>query len=352
MDLDTMDSHFQEIEEVENIPVDRQVLHLLAKHGALNAQELKLAYQKSSLYPKREEWLYLAYRFFMAAGILLVMSGILFFFAYNWGGLHKFAKLGLVQGGIILIAAGLLFFKPSDFVLKLGLTAISVLIGIFLAVYGQIYQTGADAYNLFLGWTLFVTAWVAIAGFPFLWLFYLLLINTTVLLYLDQMVGYWKGDAVFLIVSVLNLVALVIWEYVIKGNRSDWVHALSTRLIGFVVLSALTTAIFVAIFDFRSSNFSGLHIVLYIGCIIGGGIYYSQKVKDVAFVAMIAISILLVVNALLIRIMVNGNDFGGVFFILSMLNIGATIYLVYALISLNKKWNLELINSEIIENDE
>jgi len=344
MDLDAMDSHFQELDDVQNIPVNRQVLHLLAKHGELNAQELKSAYQKSSLYPKREEWLHLAYRFFMAAGILLLMSGIVFFFAYNWGGLHKFAKLGLVQGGIIIIAAGLLFFKPSDFVLKLGLTVISVLVGVFLAVYGQIYQTGADAYNLFLGWTLFVTAWVAIAGFPFLWLFYLLLINTTVLLYLDQMMNYWHEDAVFLVVSFINLVALVIWEYVVKGERNDWVHALSIRLIGFVILSTLTMATFIAIFDFRSSDFSGLHLVLYLACIVGGGIYY-KKVKDIAFVAMIAISVLLVVNAVIIRVVVDGNDFVGVFFILSMLNIGATIALVYGLIRLNKEWNHETLES-------
>ena len=251
MDLDAMDSHFQEIEEVGNVPVDRQVLHLLAKHGELNAQELKLAYQKSSLYPRREEWLDLANRFFMAAGVLLLLSGIIFFFAYNWGDLHKFVKLGLVQSAIVGISLGLLFFKPSDFVLKLGLTAISVLVGIAWAVFGQIYQTGADAYDFFFGWTLFVTAWVAISSFPFLWLFYLLLINITAILFIEQTQSRWDQDSMFLLVCSINTIALVIWEYVIKGDRSDWVHVLCIRLIGVVVIYALTMTVFMAIFDFE-----------------------------------------------------------------------------------------------------
>ena len=83
MDLESIDSHFQEIEDVENIPVDRQVLHLITKHGSLDSKDLQFAFLRSPLYPSKSEWLYLAYRFFMAAGILLLMSGIVFFFAYK-----------------------------------------------------------------------------------------------------------------------------------------------------------------------------------------------------------------------------------------------------------------------------
>ena len=197
MDLESIDSHFQEIEDVENLPTDRQVLRLIAKHGKLNSKELQFAFLESSIYPSRSEWLSLAYRFFMTAGILLLMSGIVFFFAYNWGGLHKFVKLGLVQSGIIAVASGMLFFKPSEFIIKLGLTTISVMTGVLFAVFGQIYQTGADAYDFFLGWTIFITAWVAISSFSFLWFFYLLLINMTITLYLIQVDGVsdsWSGQ--------------------------------------------------------------------------------------------------------------------------------------------------------------
>jgi uncharacterized membrane protein len=341
MDLETVDDHFHEIENVEDVPLNRSVLHLLAKNSKLSAAELKLGYQKSSLYPSPKEWLNIAYRFFLSAGLLLLLSGIIFFFAYNWGSLHKFAKLGLVQAGMLGIAIALLVFKPSDFVLKLGLTAISVLVGIAFAVFGQIYQTGADAYDFFFGWTLFVTAWVAIAGFPFLWFFYLLLINLTISLYLIQVQMHVDGDTLYLIVAFINIVALSIWEYVIKGDRSDWAHNLLTKIIGAVIVTALTIAMVWTIFDFRrNTSLSLLSVLLYFGVIIGGSLYYIKKGKDIGFTAMIAISILIVGNSWIINLFEDVFD-GGLFLLLSIGNIGATIFLVMTLVRINKEWNIE-----------
>ncbi|CAA6822824.1 MAG: Putative membrane protein DUF2157 [uncultured Aureispira sp.] len=341
MDLETVDDHFHTIENVDDIPLNRPVLHLLAKNSKLNATELQVGYQNSSLYPSPKEWLSIAYRFFLSAGLLLFLSGIIFFFAYNWGSLHKFAKLGLVQVGMLGLAIALLVFKPSEFVLKLGLTAISVLVGIAFAVFGQIYQTGADAYDFFLGWTLFVSAWVAIASFPFLWFFYLLLINLTIVLYLTQVQMYDDGDVLGLVVAFLNAIALSIWEYAIKGNRSNWVHGLLTKIIGAVILYALTIVMVWIIFDDRRSmGLSFVSVLFYFGVIIGGSWYYIKKGKEIGFTAMIAISILVVGNAWVIYLFDNIFE-EGLFLLLSIGNIGLTMFLVKKLVQLNKQWNLE-----------
>lgn len=341
MDLETVDDHFHDIENVDDIPLNRSVLHLLAKNSKLNAIELQRGYQKSALYPSPKEWLSIAYRFFLSVGLLLVLSGIIFFFAYNWGSLHKFVKLGLVQAGMLGIAIALLVLKPSDFILKLGLMAISVLVGIAFAVFGQIYQTGADAYDFFFGWTIFVSAWVAIAGFPFLWFFYLLLINLTIYLYLIQVQMYDDADVLCLVIAFINTIALSIWEYVIKGDRSDWVDGLLTKIIGAVIISALTIAMVWTIFDYRRSM--GLSLItglFYFSVIIGGSLYYIKQGKDIGFTAMIAISILIVGNSWIINLFENiFNE--GLFLLLSFGNIGATIFLVTTLVRINKQWNLE-----------
>lgn len=340
MDLETVDDHFHDIENVDDIPLNRTVLHLLAKNSKLNAVQLQLGYQKSLLYPSPQNWLNIAYRFFLSIGLLLFLSGIIFFFAYNWGSLHKFAKLGLVQAGILGIAISLLVFKPSDFILKLGLTAISVLVGIAFAVYGQIYQTGADAYDFFLGWSIFVSAWVAIASFPFLWFFYLILINLTIYLYFIQVQMHIEGDVLFLIVAFINTIALSIWEYVIKGSRANWVHSLLTKIIGAVILTALTIAVVWTIFDFRrSTGLSVINLLFYFGIIVGGSWYYMNKGRDVGFIAMIAISVLVVGNSWLIYIFEDSLD--EVLLLLSIGNIGATAFLVMTLVRINKGWNLE-----------
>lgn len=341
MDLETVDDHFHDIGNVDDIPLNRSVLHLLAKNSKLNAVDLQVGYQKSALYPSPKEWLSIAYRFFLSAGLLLFLSGIIFFFAYNWGALHKFAKLGLVQAGMLGIAIALLTLKPSDFILKLGLTAISVLVGIAFAVFGQIYQTGADAYDFFFGWTIFVAAWVAIAGFPFLWFFFLLLINLTICLYLIQVQMYDDGDVLFLVVALINTIALSIWEYVIKGDRSNWVDGLLTKIIGAVIISSLTMAMVWTIFDYRRSmGLSLVSVLFYFSVIIGGSWYYIKKGKDIGFTAMIAISALIVGNAWIVNLFDNMFD-DGLFLLLSFGNIGATIFLVRTLIQINKQWNLE-----------
>jgi uncharacterized membrane protein len=88
----------------------------------------------------------------LVLGAGLVLSRILFFFAYNWNALSRWSRFG-----IILVSPGW-FHSWSDWkgLDTLGgqalLTASSVLLGIFLAVFGQVYQTGADAWTFFVGW--------------------------------------------------------------------------------------------------------------------------------------------------------------------------------------------------------
>ncbi|BDS10079.1 DUF2157 domain-containing protein [Aureispira anguillae] len=356
MDLDTIDSHFQDVKNVENIPIDRQVLQVLAKHGTLTAEELQLTYQQSSLYPKKIEWLNIAYRFFMGAGLLLLLSGIVFFFAYNWSGLHKFAKLGLVESGIIIIGIALLSTKTSDFVLKLGLTAISVLVGVAFAVFGQIYQTGADAYDFFLGWTFFVTAWVAISSFPFLWIFYLMLINITTLLYFEQVQLSTETSTLFFIFGLLNVLALAIWEYVIQGDRKNWVQILCTRLIGVAIALILTNAVIYTIFDTQDTIFAWLNVVLYVGGMVMVKIYYNDQIRDIGFVTIGAISLLVIGNALVLKTLDSGSgDFIGIFLLLGIANIVVTVVLVMKLIQLSKDWNpeqVDLSNHKIEATDE
>jgi uncharacterized membrane protein len=43
-------------------------------------------------------------------------------------------------------------------------------VGVLQAVFGQIYETGADSYVLFLIWALLIIGWVAIGGYAPLWL--------------------------------------------------------------------------------------------------------------------------------------------------------------------------------------
>lgn len=104
----------------------------------------------------RDLWSVWAVRLLMALGTGHVLAGIVFFFAFNWADMSPFAKFATIQGGIALAAIAAIVSGLDRPVGQSLLIAASVLTGVLLAVFGQIYQTGADAYELFVGWALLI----------------------------------------------------------------------------------------------------------------------------------------------------------------------------------------------------
>lgn len=103
---------------------------------------------RQALYADKKQWNQFLSIFLLAVGVGFTVAGIIFFFAYNWEELPKFAKLGIVE--VLLVASVLLatFTHWNKLVKQILLTGATFLIGTLLAVFGQIYQTGADAYDL------------------------------------------------------------------------------------------------------------------------------------------------------------------------------------------------------------
>ena len=97
---------------------------------------------RQSMYADKKQWNQFLSIFLLAAGVGFTMAGIIFFFAYNWEDLPKFAKLGIVQ--TLLVASVLLtiFTRWNVLIKQIILTGATFLIGTLFAVFGQIYQTG------------------------------------------------------------------------------------------------------------------------------------------------------------------------------------------------------------------
>ncbi|MDG1433335.1 MAG: hypothetical protein P8Q41_04965 [Saprospiraceae bacterium] len=64
-----------------------------------------------------------------------------------------------------------------------------MLVGALFAVFGRIYQTGANAYDFLLGWTVFVALWVFVSNIEAMWLFLLILINISTWQYFEQILA-------------------------------------------------------------------------------------------------------------------------------------------------------------------
>ncbi|MCP4622686.1 MAG: DUF2157 domain-containing protein, partial [bacterium] len=115
-------------------------------------------------------WLSWARRMLLFLGGALVLAGVIFFFAYNWASMGRLLKLGLIQAGIFACIIVSRSRGRGSLGGKMLLLSGSVLVGVLLAVYGQIYQTGADAFELFVGWGVLISVWVIFSEFAALWM--------------------------------------------------------------------------------------------------------------------------------------------------------------------------------------
>jgi len=161
----------------------RRLLHRAHRRGLLDDR----AHQRAcALLPLPTEWWRGIAWLLLVLGTTMVLAGILFFFAYNWQEMTPFTKFAVLQAGLVITVVlacvkGLRTRTGRVFVI-----AASLLLGVFLAVFGQIYQTGADSYTLFVTWALLLLPWVLMLRFGALWLFWLIVANTGLILYLSQ----------------------------------------------------------------------------------------------------------------------------------------------------------------------
>lgn len=87
---------------------------------------------RQPMYADKRQWKQFLSIFLLAAGVGFTVAGIIFFFAYNWEDLPKFAKLGIVQ--TLLVASVLLtvFTRWNILIKQIILTGATFLVGTLL----------------------------------------------------------------------------------------------------------------------------------------------------------------------------------------------------------------------------
>lgn len=300
---------------------------------------------RQALYVNKKEWNRFLSIFLLAAGIGFTVSGIIFFFAYNWNDLPKFAKLGIVE--VLLVSSVLLtvFTRWSRLVKQILLTGATFLIGTLFAVFGQIYQTGADAYDLFLDWTLFTILWAVAARFAPLWLTFIGLLCTTIWLYNIQIAtrGSWEMILLANAVTWICALATVIIEWMsIKGSlnkQNRWfISLLSLATIvhsSYLIMAAIADASFLmtsAICEEKAIIVSLISTIL----IFSAGIWFGWKKKNLFYLAAIPFATLMI----LLTAFICHSDLRelNLFFFSGMMVITGTTLLIYIILQLKKKW--------------
>ena len=207
----------------------RRTIEQLLKQGALPLSHADVAATHLEVYPTKQTWLAFFDKALLVIGAVALVLSLVFFIAYNWMNMGKISKFALVEGALVISIAlyvALSFRQRFQLIRQLLLLIASVITGSLLALFGQVYQTGADTWQLFFGWAILITPWVLIARFPALWLLWLGLVNASLVLYFDVadfvFANYlYQGILQIGLLAAVNFIALNLWLFFIENKRSS-----------------------------------------------------------------------------------------------------------------------------------
>lgn len=230
--------------DLAQTPVNRQVIEQLYQQSVIDADGKKFALQQA--YPK-QQWALWIMRLSIGLGTALLLLGVIFFFAYNWHAMPKWSKLALIEGAMVLCFVGAYAVGIQRLVGQYLLLSGTLLIGVFFAVFGQIYQTGADAWQLFALWALLMLGFVGLSRFPAQWLLQWVITFVALSLFIHQ--NNIISERWFAVILLWYTLSIYILQQVLGKHRWQWLSVrwlqlLSLVLVHIVAVFAVTVALF------------------------------------------------------------------------------------------------------------
>jgi uncharacterized membrane protein len=275
----------------------------------------------------RRGWQIFVDRLCLWLGTALLLAGAIYFIAYNWQEMGRFLKLGC-SWGLILATLALAYLKGVDSVTgRTGVFAAVVLVGVFLAVFGQIYQTGADVYELFAGWALLSFGVALVSRFGPTWVLWLVVANTGAALYFEQILNpSWRFETSgwwFLLLSVVNLAAYLLWKL-----RFEGVDRWSPRVVvsGAMGLFVVCNAAFIA----RSFLWGVVPLAVLVVLLV----LAYRVVRDLYFLTLVLFAGIFAISALFARGLADADAL----FIVSLTAIGLSAVAVHEVRKRQLEW--------------
>ncbi|MCL2790266.1 MAG: DUF4401 domain-containing protein [Desulfobulbus sp.] len=305
--------------------LSHEALRIMVMEGTLSPEAYEAAVRFLGIRPGPSQWNGFWLRIFSSWGTLFFASGVICFFAYNWAQMHHFLKFALIAS--LILASGLVaLWRGLDSLPgKLALLLASLCVGPLLAIYGQMYQSGADAWELFRAWTLVLLPLAFAGRQAALWLLVWLAGNAWGGFYLFSLPMsdnvFFRGVPELLLAQSLCLAGWEAAAHHWKGNMEHrWLTATwLPRLIGFVTLASLTAHLAFRIFeghwpDYDSHLFLPTGVsctALYTCLLLGGWLWYRKKRPDLFMLSCGLFSLAALLICGLIKGLVSTWDAGG-----------------------------------------
>lgn len=156
-----------------------QLVDRLIEKGEIAPEKRAELLSKLTAPPGRSEWALFLYLAGTGFGAALSLAGVLYLTAFNWEALGIFSKEIFVFGLLSLCAGAAIARGPSTLYGQIGNISAAVLSGAMLVIYSQVYQSGADPWQLFALWALLALPFVLASRTPPLWALLFVLLDVT-----------------------------------------------------------------------------------------------------------------------------------------------------------------------------
>lgn len=349
----------------------RRTIEQLLQQGQLPLSNIEAAATHLQVYPNASTWRSFFDKAALIIGVIALALALVFFIAYNWQDLGKMGKFALVEGALAITIAlyvAFSFRKRYTLIRQLLLLIASIITGSLLALFGQVYQTGADTWQLFAAWSVLIIPWVIIARFPALWLLWLGLVNTALMLsfgVIDISFIHNKYQDILQVglLALLNFAALSLWLFFFDKQLIDTQHSSltdpvskninfpvkielhwSTYIVGLVSTFFMTYLAIIAIFAEGVFVATVVTVLLWLSwCYFVVWHFYKRSI-NILMLTYLCGSVIAIVISWTIELLPNNWDIGG-FLFLTLLLIGMSSMSVTWLRSVNR------INIENTESD-
>lgn len=311
----------------------------LVEQGHIPVDKIGDALTVLKVAPDSKAWRTFIDHFLLWLGGLALAFAAMFFIAYNWNDVGRFAKFGMVEGLIVLAIVAYWKLGEDKVAGKVSILVATISLGVLLALYGQTYQTGADPWQLFFNWALLMLPWALIGRFPALWIIWVVLINLSIVLYHQAFRGvFWfmfgSDTDMLWLVFLFNTLALIVWESLLK----TWLwlsERWATRLLAVGSGSSISWLALYAIFDHKDGNIlPGLAWVIWLAALY----FVYRKIRpDLFMLAGGCLSGIVVFITFLSRHLLDGGSSGG-FLLIALLVIGLGTGAAIWLRNIHREW--------------
>lgn len=202
-------------------------------------------------------------KFFLIFSIVFLIAGITSFTAYNWATMSNVEKLAVPSVLIIAELVAYLFLEKEIYK-NLAIFFSSFMIGTLFAVYGQVYQTGADVWVLFRNWAIFLIIPMVATGYYSVMTLFSIVVAISTSFYLDL---YLSGAIVPFLSSLTFGIILMVYPFLQKRFNFKFNNIFYNTMIGIFYICFMTSGFAAIIVD----DYSFIALILYIAFV--GGIY-------------------------------------------------------------------------------